>query len=163
MFLQYDKYGHCSLHVNRQIPTITFTVVLVSLLHMLKYVVLFTFASLLCYIATSCLWTSSSGADMPRNIVWQKTDVLQSAQSSWNVLILIQILLEYEDTWSDKSKTWFSCSHWSVQHKLTVGAVFQQGFSHLKPQRAALSWRLPCNFQALRCTPSLKNDCVDHG
>lgn len=46
--------------------------------------------------------------------------------------------------------------------QLTLCAVFQQGLSHLKPQRAALSWRLPCHFQTLSGALTVEDDCVDH-
>lgn len=52
--------------------------------------------------------------------------------------------------------------HTDLNSKLTLCAVFQQGLSHLEPQRAALSRRLPCNFQALRRASAVKYDCVDY-
>lgn len=45
---------------------------------------------------------------------------------------------------------------------LTLCAVLQQRLGHLIPQRAALSWKLPCHFQALSRPSSVKYDGVDH-
>lgn len=54
------------------------------------------------------------------------------------------------------------CNANTHTHTLTLCAVFEQGLSHFKPQRAALSWRLPCNLQAFCRSPSVKYDGVDH-
>lgn len=50
-----------------------------------------------------------------------------------------------------------------LDYRLTLCAVFEQGLSHLEPQRAPLSRGLPCNLQALCRTSAVKYDCVDHG
>lgn len=49
-----------------------------------------------------------------------------------------------------------------IVYKLTLCAVFQQSFSHFKPQRAALSWKLPSDLQALCRASSVKYDRVNH-
>lgn len=52
--------------------------------------------------------------------------------------------------------------HTDLDYRLTLCAVFEQSLGHLEPQRAPLSRRLPCNFQALCRTSAVKYDCVDH-